>query len=107
MYTPQSFMGPTYQPAFGAGTAAQPQAGMRWSAPPEVVTTKDLAYLKDSLSWELLAMKKCHHFAQECSDPQLRQALEEACRMHQRHYETLLAHLRTGSSPSPAPKQPI
>lgn len=105
MDTPQPYPGPTYQPAFGAA-AAQPQP-LRWPTPPEVVTTKDLAYLKDSLSWELLAMKKCHHFAQACSDPQLREALEAACRMHQRHYETLLGHLKTGGSRPPMPGQPM
>lgn len=27
------------------------------------LTTKDLNYLKDEMSWELLAFKKCHHYA--------------------------------------------
>ena len=67
----------------------QPQA----SQPPVQVTTKDLAYIKDALSWELIALKKCHHFAQECNDNQIRQRIEQAGRMHQNHYQMLLNHL--------------
>ena len=30
--------------------------------PPEVLTGKDLTYIEDAMSWELLAMKKCALF---------------------------------------------
>ncbi|WP_407926889.1 spore coat protein [Capillibacterium thermochitinicola] len=33
------------------------------TSPPDIITDKDLSYLKDALSWELLAMKKCSHWA--------------------------------------------
>lgn len=62
--------------------------------PPAVITTKDYLYLKDQLSWTLLAMKKCAHYAQECTDPQIKGALDQAGRMHQRHYQLLLKHLQ-------------
>jgi hypothetical protein len=65
--------------------------------PPNVITTKDFLYLKDQLSWELLAMKKCHHFAQECMDAEIKQSLEQAGQMHQRHYELLLKHLQNNN----------
>jgi len=74
-----------------AGTAQQPV----YPVPPDVVTTKDHLYLKDQLSWELMAMKKCRHFAQECTDPEIARAIDEAGRMHQRHYELLLKHLKS------------
>ncbi|MDK2901758.1 hypothetical protein H0A61_02076 [Koleobacter methoxysyntrophicus] len=61
--------------------------------PPEIITTKDLAYLKDAMSWELTAMKKCYHFARECSDAEVRNILERAGKMHQKHYEILLKHV--------------
>ena len=32
--------------------------------PPEIVTTKDLSYIEDALSWELLAAKKFAMYAQ-------------------------------------------
>ncbi|SEB51089.1 hypothetical protein [Paenibacillus sp. GP183] len=66
--------------------------------PPQVITTKDFLYLKDQLSWELLAMKKCHHFAQECSDPDIRQAIDEAGQMHQRHYQLFLKHMQNNNT---------
>ena len=63
--------------------------------PPKVITVKDHSYLKDQLSWLLLAMKKCRHFAQECTDPQIAQAIDRVGQMHQRHYTMLLKHLQT------------
>ena len=62
--------------------------------PPKVITTKDHLYLKDQMSWELIAMKKCQHFAKECQDPEIRQAIDKAGQMHQRHYNMLLKHLK-------------
>lgn len=64
------------------------------------ISSKDLNYLTDELSWELLAMKKCHHFAQECQDPQIAQTIERIGQMHQRHYETLLAQLQSATGAS-------
>jgi hypothetical protein len=66
--------------------------------PPTVITTKDLLYLKDQLSWQLNAMKKCAHFAQECTDPQVKQALDTAGRMHLRHYQMLLKHCQNNNT---------
>lgn len=73
-------------------TQGQPQPVMM--QPPQVITTKDYLYLKDQLSWELIAMKKCHHFSQECNDPDIQQLIDRAGQMHQRHYELLLKHLQ-------------
>lgn len=66
--------------------------------PPQVITIKDSLYLKDQLSWELLAMKKCRHFAQECSDPEIIQLIDQAGQMHQRHYMLLLKHLQNNNT---------
>lgn len=41
--------------------------------PPNAITTKDALYLKDILSWELLAVKKCTDFQQHIQDPALKQ----------------------------------
>lgn len=61
--------------------------------PPRVITTKDALYIKDALSWMLITFKKFHHFAQEATDPQVKQALDKAGQMHQKHYQRLLNHL--------------
>lgn len=58
--------------------------------PPQVITSKDILYLKDALSWQLLAMKKCAHFAQESTDPEIKRLMDETGRMHQAHYQQLL-----------------
>jgi len=83
------------QPAQQMGQQAGQQAQAFMPEPPRVVTTKDHMYLKDMLSWELLAMKRCHDTTGHCTDPEIRQAIEKAGQMHQRHYEMLLQHLQT------------
>ncbi len=69
------------------------QQGNRMKEPPNYITTKDLAYLKDAMSWELIAMKKCNKFAQEASSEKIKTALDQAGQMHQQHYQTLLKHV--------------
>ncbi|MCM3570923.1 hypothetical protein M3183_22885 [Neobacillus mesonae] len=50
--------------------------------PPEIMSTKDHLYLTDMLSWNLLAMKKIHFFAQQSQNPHVKAALEQAGLMH-------------------------
>lgn len=66
--------------------------------PPRAITTKDLSYLKDVLSWELLAFKKFHFMAQQVTNPQFKQALDKVGRMHQNHYQRLLSHLQVDNN---------
>jgi hypothetical protein len=61
--------------------------------PPNVITTKDILYLSDALSWNLLAMKKAHFYAQHCQDQELKTAFDKCGQMHQKHYERILSHL--------------
>jgi hypothetical protein len=78
-------------------TQGQPQQPVMMETP-KVITTKDCLYLKDQLSWELIAMKKCHHTALECQDPEIAQAIDRAGQMHQRHYQLLLKHLQNNNT---------
>lgn len=57
------------------------------------LSTKDFNYLKDHMSWELLAAKKCAHFAQECQDKQVAELINQVGMMHERHYNTLLQYV--------------
>ncbi|MCI2256029.1 ferritin-like domain-containing protein [Domibacillus sp. PGB-M46] len=66
--------------------------------PPRALSTKDVLYLKDALSWELLAFKKFHFFAQQVSNSEIKQALEKAGKMHQDHFQKLLAHLQVDNN---------
>lgn len=61
------------------------------------ISTKDLQYLTDEMSWELLAFKKCHHYANEIQDQQLKDAVNQIGAMHQQHYEALLQCLQSSS----------
>ena len=61
--------------------------------PPEIITSKDLSYIKDALSWELTAMKKCNFYSQQTNSIKVKEALDQAGQMHKQHYETLLQHL--------------
>lgn len=61
--------------------------------PPPVISTKDALYLTDMLSWNLLAMKKAHFYAQQVQDQELINAFNQCGQMHQRHYEQILSHL--------------
>lgn len=87
-------------------TTMPPQQQVPIPVPPRIISTKDCAYLKDALSWELLAFKKFHFYAQQVQDPQIRQAMDKAGRMHQRHYQQLLKHLEVNNQTALASLQP-
>ena len=55
---------------------------------------KEHLYVKDFMSWELLAMKKCKHSADSCSDPQIKALIEQIGNKHKQHYEMLLSQLQ-------------
>jgi hypothetical protein len=74
-------------------TTQQPMQA--YQEPPQVLTTKDLSYLNDMLSWNLLAMKKAHFAAGHCQDTALKSAFEKCGQMHQQHYQQILGHLNT------------
>ena len=63
--------------------------------PPNVITTKDLAYLKDALSWELLAAKKCRAYAGACSNQEITRQMNGLGSMHQNQYERLLKYVQS------------
>lgn len=56
------------------------------------LTSKDLSYLKDQMSWLLGAVKKCNHYAGECQDQEVKQLIQQVCQTHQRQYDMLLRH---------------
>lgn len=54
------------------------------------IATKELNYLKDFLSWELLSAKKCYQYGQQESDQQRKQIFMDAASTHQQNYMNLL-----------------
>lgn len=93
------------QPTQQMNTSAQQTGQMQYAEPPQIITTKDALYLNDMLSWNLLAMKKAHFFAEQCQDQEIKQALEKAGMMHQQHYEKILTHLQPTQAQSTIPMQ--
>jgi triacylglycerol esterase/lipase EstA (alpha/beta hydrolase family) len=59
-----------------------------------MLADKELHYIKDYLSWELLAMKKCNEAANRCTDPQIKQLIKDTGKKHQQHYNTIITHLQ-------------
>ena len=69
--------------------------------PPQVITVKDSLYIKDMLSWNLLAMKKAYYFANQCQDTEVKNLLNKTGQMHQKHYQMILSHLQGNPSNKP------
>lgn len=67
----------------------QQQNGMM-AQPPTMISTKDLLYLTDMMSWNLNVVKKAHELAQHCQIPEIKQTIEQVGQMHQNHYQMLL-----------------
>ncbi|RHW39028.1 hypothetical protein D1B31_13780 [Neobacillus notoginsengisoli] len=61
--------------------------------PPNVLSGKDELYLTDMLTWNLMAAKKAHFYAQHCQIEAMRAEAEKVGQMHQLHYEKILGHL--------------
>lgn len=72
----------------------------RMNHPPNVITTKDLSYLTDSMAWELLAAKKCHMYASMCTTPAVQQEITQIGQMHQQHFDRLLQHMQSNPNQS-------
>lgn len=58
------------------------------------LTDKELSYIKDYLSWELLAIKKCNDSANRCQDVQIAELIRATGRKHQQQYQTILSFLQ-------------
>lgn len=57
------------------------------------LTEKDLAYVKDHMSWELVACKKAYQYAHQTLEPECRQLMFQVAETHQRNWEQLVQHL--------------
>ncbi|SEO70946.1 hypothetical protein SAMN04488134_11171 [Amphibacillus marinus] len=66
--------------------------------PPEMISSKDLLYLSDMMSWNLGVIKKANFLAQDCKLPEIKQAAEQVYQMHERHYQLLLNYAKNNSN---------
>lgn len=52
---------------------------------PTMISTKDLAYLKDMFEWNFNASKLAYHFSEETTNPIIKDMVMRVCRMHSEH----------------------
>jgi hypothetical protein len=57
------------------------------------LTEKDLLYMKDEMSWELVAAKKAFQYAHQTLDTDCQQLMLQVAQQHQSNMERLLQHL--------------
>ncbi len=58
------------------------------------LSVKELNYIKDFLSWELLMVKKCNQYANQEVDPVFKGVFNNAGQVHQQNYFNLLTYLQ-------------
>ncbi|NLO97814.1 MAG: hypothetical protein GX091_07075 [Peptococcaceae bacterium] len=63
-----------------------------------MLSVKELNYIKDFLSWELLMAKKCAHYSQQEVDPNFKGIFENARQVHEQNYESLMSYLQQQTS---------
>lgn len=59
------------------------------------ISTKELNYLKDFLSWEMYMAKLCHQYTNQMADQGFGQMLDQAGQAHQQNYTALFNYLET------------
>lgn len=57
------------------------------------ISTKELNYINDILSWELLAAKKCNQYAYQENNSGYQQIFFDAAGIHQQNYYNLLNYM--------------
>ena len=58
------------------------------------LTAKELTALEETLGAEQVLIKKYRSMAGQCADAGLKSRLESISARHQRHYDTLISHLK-------------
>jgi len=58
------------------------------------LSVKELNYIKDFLSWELLMVKKCNQYASQEVDPIFKGVFNNVGQIHQQNYLDLLTYLQ-------------
>ena len=57
------------------------------------ISTKELNYLNDLLSWELLSSKKCFQYSNQETNQAHRQVFFDTAHLHQQNYLNLLGYV--------------
>lgn len=65
---------------------------------PQIISTKDLSYLKDIFEWNITASKKAYHYYEISQDQELKTAFQQCYQMHKTICNTILTILKEGES---------
>lgn len=57
------------------------------------LTAKELSALEDQLNCEQMLIKKFKLYAQNATDPQIKDKCEKMAKRHKQHFDTLMGHL--------------
>lgn len=57
------------------------------------VSTKELNYINDFLSWELLSAKKCFQYGNQETNPTHKQTFLDCAMIHQQNYQNILNYV--------------
>lgn len=57
------------------------------------ISNKELNYIKDFLSWELLMAKKCFEYSNEVQIQEIKGLFDQAGKVHQQNYQVILNYL--------------
>ena len=57
---------------------------------PEMISTKDLAYISDAIEWNYNAAKKVHYFETIVGDVEIKKELKKIYKMHKKIAENML-----------------
>ncbi len=58
------------------------------------LSSKELNYIKDLLSWELLSVKKCYSYASDEGNTEDQKAFFDAVGIHRQNYMNLLNYIQ-------------
>lgn len=58
------------------------------------ISTKELNYVKDFLSWELYMAKICKQYAEQVTDQSFSGMLDKAGQVHQQNYDEMFGYLQ-------------
>lgn len=60
---------------------------------PNIISTKDLAYIQDMIKWNLVLSKKARMYKGEASNSDVKKFFDDVSKLHSDHYKALLGLL--------------
>lgn len=60
---------------------------------PNMISTKDLAYIEDMIKWNLIMSKKARMYKDMVDDKEIKTLFGDIAKMHSTHYKDLMSIL--------------